>query len=85
MVAARRRGCETPTMDPEMQAKADVAAAALERDVQLLEQEAAKAGKSLAKKLAPLLAGFLVLAFAGWLLGRRSRKRQIARGVPQPI
>jgi hypothetical protein len=72
-------------MDPEMQAKADRDAAALERDVHLLEHEAAKAGKSLAKKLAPVVAGFLVLAFAGWLLGRRSRKRQLARGVPPTI
>ncbi len=69
-------------MDPDMQAKADVAAAALDRDVHLLEHEAAKAGKSLAKKLAPPVAGLLALAFVGWLLGRRSRRRQLARGIP---
>jgi hypothetical protein len=72
-------------MDPEMQAKADVAAAALERDVHILEHEAAQAGKSLARKLAPPIAGFFALAFVGWLLGRRSRKRQLARGVPPQI
>jgi hypothetical protein len=60
-------------MDPEMQDKADAAAAALERDVQLLEQEAAKAGKSLAKKLGPPLAVLLVLVLVAWILGRRSR------------
>jgi hypothetical protein len=85
MVATPGAGCETPAMDPEMQAKADLAAAALERDVHLLEHEAAKAGASLAKKLAPAVGAFLLLAFAGWLLGRRSRRRQLARGAPPAI
>ncbi len=60
-------------MDPEMQAKADKDAAAFERDVHLLEQEAAKAGKSLAKKLGPPLAVLAVLMVIALILGRRSR------------
>jgi hypothetical protein len=60
-------------MDPEMQAKADADAAAFERDVQLLEHEAAKAGKSLAQKLGPPLAVLAVLLLVAWILGRRSR------------
>jgi hypothetical protein len=62
-------------MDPDLQAKADADAAALEHDVQLLEHEAARAGKTLAKKLAPPLAALLVLVVIAWLLGRRSRNR----------
>ncbi len=61
-------------MDPEMQGKVDAATAALERDVELLEHEAAKAGKSLAKKLGPPVAVLLVLIVVAWILGRRSRK-----------
>jgi hypothetical protein len=60
-------------MDPEMQAKADADAAALQRDVQLLEHEAARAGKSLGKKLGPPLALLAVLLIVAWILGRRSR------------
>ncbi len=60
-------------MDPEMQAKADADAAAFERDVQLLEHEAAKAGTSLARKLGPPVAVLLVLIVVAWILGRRSR------------
>jgi hypothetical protein len=62
-------------MDPEMQAKADADAEAFERDVQLLEHEAAKAGKSLARKLGPPLAALLALVVLAWALGRRSRDR----------
>ena len=60
-------------MDPEMQAKADADAAAFEHDVQVLEREAAVAGKSLAKKLGPPLALLAVLVLVAWILGRRSR------------
>ena len=69
-------------MDPDIQAKADADAAALQRDVQLLEHEAAQAGKSLAKKLGPPIGGLLLLLLAAWLLGRRSRKRALELGVP---
>jgi hypothetical protein len=61
-------------MDPDMQAKVDADAAALERDVKLLEREAAKAGRSLARRLGPPLAVLLVLVLVAWLLGRRSRR-----------
>jgi hypothetical protein len=60
-------------MDSDMQAKADKDAAAFQRDVQLLEHEAAKAGKSLAKKLGPPLALLAVLMVVALILGRRSR------------
>ena len=36
-------------MDPELQAKADAEAAALQRDIEYLEHKAAVAGKSLAQ------------------------------------
>jgi hypothetical protein len=72
-------------MDPELQAKADADAEALQRDVQYLEHEAAVAGKSLAKKLGPPVGAFLLLAFAGWLLGRRSRRRKMRAGVPTDL
>ncbi|MGZ4735248.1 MAG: hypothetical protein ACXV8R_06560 [Acidimicrobiia bacterium] len=63
-------------MDSETQAKADATAAALERDIDLLEHEAAKAGASLAKKLVPPLVVFGVLLVLAWILGRRSRNRR---------
>jgi hypothetical protein len=69
-------------MDPELQAKADAEAAALQRDLDYLEHEAAKAGKHLARKLAPVVAAVLVLALVAWLLGRRSRRRLLESGVP---
>jgi hypothetical protein len=75
VVAARAVGCETAVMDPEMQAKADADAAAFERDIELLEHEAAKAGKSLARTLGPPLAAVLLLVVLAWVLGRRSRNR----------
>jgi hypothetical protein len=62
-------------MDPEMQTKADADAAALARDVQFLEHEAAKAGKSLARKLGPPVAIVLVLVVLAWIAGRRLRDR----------
>ena len=68
--------------DPETQAKVDADLAALQRDVDFLEHEAAKAGKSLAKKLGPPLGALLGLVVIAWLLGRRSRKRALRRGVP---
>jgi hypothetical protein len=61
-------------MGPDTQAKADADALAFERDVQLLEHEAAKAGKSLAMKVGPPLAAFVVLVVVAWILGRRSRR-----------
>jgi hypothetical protein len=61
-------------MDSETQAKADAAAVALERDVQVLEHEAAQAGKSLARKLGAPIAALLVLMVVAWLLGRRTRR-----------
>lgn len=72
-------------MDPETQAKAGAAAAALERDVQLLEHEAAQAGKTLAKKLGPPIAALLGLLVITWLLGRRSRRRMLRLGVPTDL
>ncbi len=69
-------------MDPDMQARVDADAAALERDVLLLEQEASKAGKSLARKLGPPLAVLLVLVVIAWILGRRSRALLTPRGSP---
>lgn len=75
VVAARAPGCETAAMDSEMQAKADADAAAFERDIQLLEHEAAKAGKSLARTLGPPLAVVLLLVVVAWMLGRRARNR----------
>jgi uncharacterized protein (TIGR03382 family) len=72
-------------MDAETQAKADAAAAALERDVQLLEHEAAQAGKSLAKKLGPPIAALLALLLLAWLLGRRSRRRMLELGIPADL
>ncbi len=62
-------------MEADTQAKADAAAAALQHDMELLEHEAAKAGKTLARKLAPAIAALLVLVLVAWLLGRRSRNR----------
>jgi hypothetical protein len=61
-------------MDPELQAKADADAAALQRDVQMLEDEAARAGKKLASRLGPPVGALLVLVLVAWLLGRRSRR-----------
>jgi hypothetical protein len=72
-------------MDPELQAKADKDAEALQRDMKYLEHEAAVAGKSLAKKLGPPVGAFLLLAFAGWLLGRRSRRRKLRMGIPTDL
>ena len=72
-------------MDPEMQAKVDADVAALQRDVDFLEREAAKAGKTLAQKLGPPLGALLVLLVVAWLLGRRSRKRQLRAGVPTDL
>lgn len=69
-------------MDPDLQAKADADAAALQRDIEYLEHEAAKAGKSIAKKLGPPLAVLGAIAFVAWLLGRRARKRLLETGVP---
>lgn len=69
-VAARLRG-----MDSETETEADAAAAALEHDIDLLGAEAMTAGKRLAKKLGPPLAGFLVLLLVAWLLSRRWSKR----------
>ncbi len=74
-VVAGPSACETAAMDSEMQAKADADAAALERDIGLLEHEAAQAGKSLARKLGPPLAVVLALVVVAWVLGRRSRNR----------
>jgi hypothetical protein len=68
--------------DPVTQAKVDADVAALQRDVDFLEREAAKAGKSLARKLGPPLGVLLVLVAIAWLLGRRSRKRALRAGVP---
>jgi hypothetical protein len=68
--------------DPVTQAKIDADLAALQRDVEFLEREAAKAGKSLGKRLGPPLGGLLGLIVIAWLLGRRSRKRALRRGVP---
>jgi hypothetical protein len=72
-------------MDPELEAKAVADAEALERDLKYLEHEAAVAGKSLAKKLGPPVAAFLLLAVVGWLLGRRSRRRKLRAGVPTDL
>ena len=74
-VVAGPSGCETAAMDPDMQTKADADAAAFQRDIEFLEHEAAKAGKSLARKLGPPLAVVLVLVLVAWLLGRRARNR----------
>ena len=54
--------------------KADAAAASFQRDVELLEHEAAKAGKSLARKIGPPVAVVLALIVVAWILGRRARK-----------
>jgi hypothetical protein len=72
-------------MDPELQTKADADAAALQRDLDYLEHEAAVAGKSLAKKLGPPVAAFLLLVIAGWVLGRRSRRRKLRAGIPTDL
>ncbi len=61
-------------MDSE--ADADVAAA-LEHDIELLGSQATTAGKRLAKKLGPPLAGCLVLVLVAWLLNRRWNKRHL--------
>ncbi len=77
-------GCETHPMetDAETQAKVDADVAALQRDVDFLEREATRAGKSLAKRLGPPLGALLALVVIAWLLGRRSRKRALRAGVP---
>ena len=69
-------------MDSDLQAKADADAAAFQRDLEYLEHEAAKAGKSIAKKLAPVVAVLGALALVAWLLGRRARRRLLETGVP---
>jgi hypothetical protein len=68
--------------DAKTQAKVDADVAALQRDVDYLEHEAAKAGKSLGKKLGPPLGMFLLLVVVAFILGRRSRKRALRAGVP---
>jgi hypothetical protein len=72
-------------MDPELQAKADAEAAALQRDIEYLEHRAAAAGKSLAEKLAPVVAVRGVLAVVAWILGRRARRRLLDTGVPADL
>lgn len=67
--------------DAELQAKVDADVAALQRDVDYLEHEAAKAGTSLAKKLGPPLGALLALVVIAWLLGRRSRRRALRSGA----
>jgi hypothetical protein len=83
-VATRGGGWETRPMDTDAktQAKVDADVAALQRDVDYLEHEVAKAGKSLGKKLGPPLGLFLVLVVVAFILGRRSRKRALRAGVP---
>ena len=71
--------------DAETQAKVDADVAALQRDVDYLEHEAAKAGKSLAKKLGPPLGAFFALVVIAFILGRRSRKRALRRGIPADL
>ena len=71
--------------DAEYEAKVDADLAALQRDVDFLEHEAAKAGKSLAKKLGPPVGAVLVLVAIAWLFGRRSRQRALRRGVPPVV
>jgi hypothetical protein len=75
-VVAGSSGCETAAMDPEMQAKADADAAALQHDIEILEHEAARAGKSVARRLGPPIAVVLVLVVVAWVLGRRARNRR---------
>jgi hypothetical protein len=72
-------------MDENMQAKADAEAAALQRDIEYLEHKAASAGKSLAQKLAPVVAVLGVLALGAWILGRRARRRLLETGVPTDL
>jgi hypothetical protein len=72
-------------MDPELQAKADAEAAALQRDIEYLEHKAASAGKSLAAKLAPVVAVLAAIAVVAWFLGRRARRRLLDTGVPTDI
>jgi hypothetical protein len=72
-------------MDPELQAKADAEAAALQRDIEYLEHKAARAGKSLAVKLAPVGAVLGALGLLAWILGRRARRRLLETGVPTDL
>jgi hypothetical protein len=72
-------------MDSELQAKADAEAAALQRDIEFLEHKAAAAGKSLAVKLAPVVAVLGVLALVAWIFGRRARRRLLETGVPADL
>jgi hypothetical protein len=72
-------------MDPELQAKADAEAAALQRDIEYLEHKAASAGKSLAAKLAPVVAVLAAVAVVAWFLGRRARRRLLRTGVPTDL
>ena len=69
-------------MDPELQAKADAEAAALQRDIEYLEHKAEAAGKTLAIKLAPVVAVLGAIALVAWSLGRRARRRLRETGVP---
>jgi hypothetical protein len=72
-------------MDPELQAKADAEAAALQRDIEYLEHKAANAGKSLAVKLAPVVAALVAVALVSWVLGRRARRRLLRTGAPTDL
>ena len=79
LTVAARAATRLRPMDPELQAKADAEAAALQRDVEFLEHEAAKAGKSLAVKLGPPVAALLRARARRVDLGRRARRGSSSR------
>ena len=65
-----------------MDSEADAdAAAAFEHDIELLGTEATTAGKKLAKKYGPPLAGCLMLVLVAWFLNRRWTKRHLLPAV----
>jgi hypothetical protein len=70
-----------PPTTTDLDAHVAATTAALERDIDYLEHEAAKAGKAMARRIIPPLAVFLGLCLLAWISGRRLRKRSDARRV----
>jgi hypothetical protein len=68
-----------PDVTTDLDAHVAATTAALERDIDYLEHEAAKAGKAVAQRIIPPLAVFLGLCLLAWISGRRLRKRSEAK------